>query len=176
MSAWYVLSALGIYPVMAGADFYGLASPIFEHAVVHLQKPYYSADTFVIKAPGSSAANKFIQSLTVNGQAWDKAWITHSAIRNGAELVFTLGAEANTAWASAPEAAPPSVCAAAALREEAKAPSPKKSRILPATGVSGGSSAFAFLLVSAAALLRRWSVAGRQPRSWWSGRRWRWNT
>ncbi|WP_160145168.1 GH92 family glycosyl hydrolase [Actinacidiphila yanglinensis] len=112
MSSWYVLSSLGLYPAFAGGDQYTLTSPLFTHAVVHLQQPWYQSSQLVIDAPGASAANRYIDGLTVDGKPLRTSVISHSAIRKGATLRFDLG-DRPSSWATG-SATPVSACSATA--------------------------------------------------------------
>ncbi|WP_335970609.1 GH92 family glycosyl hydrolase [Streptomyces sp. CA2R106] len=112
MSSWYVLSSLGLYPQFAGGDQYTLTSPLFSHAVVHLQQPFYRAKQLVIDAPGASAANRYIDGVTVGGRRLNTSVISHSAIVAGATLRFDLGSKPST-WATG-SATPVSACSATA--------------------------------------------------------------
>ena len=103
MSAWFVWSALGLYPVTPGSPTYTIGSPLFTRAVVH---PPGSA-SFTIQAPGASLAGRYIQSATLNTQPLDTTWITHDALIGGATLRLPMG-PAPSAWGSAPAARPPS--------------------------------------------------------------------
>ncbi|HTX34379.1 MAG TPA: GH92 family glycosyl hydrolase [Bryobacteraceae bacterium] len=105
MSSWYVLSAMGFYPVTPGQPAYEIGSPLFEETRITLDK----GKVFTITARNVSAQNKYIQSATLNGKPWDKPWFEHSAIANGGTLVLVMGPKPNTAWGSAPEDAPPSM-------------------------------------------------------------------
>jgi predicted alpha-1,2-mannosidase len=105
MSSWYVLSAMGFYPVSPGQPAYEIGSPLFEETRIALDK----GKVFTITAKNVSARNKYIQSATLNGKPWDKAWFAHSDLANGGALVLVMGPRPNPAWGSAPEAAPPSM-------------------------------------------------------------------
>jgi len=86
MSAWYIFSALGFYP-LAGTDIYYLTAPLFPDAVMHLQK----GDLKII-APG--APDKiYIKSVKLNGKELNRVWIRHNEIINGAVLEFELSEE-----------------------------------------------------------------------------------
>lgn len=111
MSAWYVMSALGLYPVFAGAPGYTLTSPLFPHAVVHLEAPWYRAPELVINAPGTSLANRYVNSVTGNGRPLRSAAITQQAISAGTTLDYSLSAAPGGSWATGP-AAPRSPCTA----------------------------------------------------------------
>jgi predicted alpha-1,2-mannosidase len=105
MSSWYVLSAMGFYPVSPGQPAYEIGSPLFEETRITLDK----GKVFTITAKNVSAQNKYIQSATLNGKPWDKAWFAHSDLAGGGTLSLVMGPRPNTAWGSAPEAAPPSM-------------------------------------------------------------------
>jgi putative alpha-1,2-mannosidase len=94
LSSWYALSSLGIYAVCPGLPIYSIGSPLFEKAVVHLG----TNRTFVIQTINNSAGNKYIQSATLNGKAFNRNWISHGEILLGGSLVFEMGAEPNKNW------------------------------------------------------------------------------
>ena len=108
-SSWYVMSALGFYPVDPSSPDYILGSPIFEEATLHLG----SGHDLTIVANHNSAQNIYIQSATLNGKPWNKPWFSHADIAGGGKLVLTMGPQPNKTWGSAPEAAPPSMTAIA---------------------------------------------------------------
>ena len=95
MSAWYVFSALGLYPVLPGSSQYVLGSPLFERATITPA----GGRAFTIRAVNVSASNKYIQSARLNGGAWDGSFVDHAAL-GGADLVFEMGREPNTRWGS----------------------------------------------------------------------------
>jgi putative alpha-1,2-mannosidase len=105
MSAWYVLSALGIYPVNPADGTYEIGSPIMDRAEIKVT----GGKTFTITAKNVSAANKFIQSAKLNGQKLDRPWITHLDIMKGGKLEFVMGDKPNKAWGSTVTTAPPSM-------------------------------------------------------------------
>lgn len=88
MSAWYVLSALGFYEVEPASTRFWFGAPAFEAVDLKV-----AGGTFKIKASGLSDANRYIQSVTLNGKPYDKAYIEYSDIVKGGELVFEMGAE-----------------------------------------------------------------------------------
>lgn len=90
-SAWYVFSAMGFYPVTPGTDQYVLGTPLFKKMTIHLE----NGKDFVISAPGNSASNFYVQGASLNGQAYGKNWIAHSAILKGGTLQMTMGATPN---------------------------------------------------------------------------------
>lgn len=90
-SAWYVFSAMGFYPVTPASDQYVLGTPLFKKMTVTLE----NGNKIVIDAPRSSEANRYIRSLQMNGKAYPKNWISHSALQKGTTLHFTMGALPN---------------------------------------------------------------------------------
>ncbi len=87
MSAWYILSSLGFYQVEPASERFWFGSPIFDEAEITVPN-----GKFVVKTINNSAENKYIRKVTLNGQAYDKPYITHSDIVAGGELVFEMGA------------------------------------------------------------------------------------
>lgn len=87
MSAWFVFSALGFYPIPA-TDRYIVGTPLFPHAEIAV-----AGGTFTVEAPGVSDENVFVQSVTLDGKALEKAEIRHADLKAGGSLVFVMGAE-----------------------------------------------------------------------------------
>jgi predicted alpha-1,2-mannosidase len=104
MSAWYVLSALGFYPVDAVSGNYILGSPLFEHAVVNLG----NGKELVIDVKRSDPSHAYVQSFTLNGKPQQRAWFNHREIAQGGTLEVAMGAEPAKEFASGVEVAPPS--------------------------------------------------------------------
>lgn len=104
-SSWYVLSALGFYPVCPGNPIYEIGSPLFERSSITMA----NGAKFTIIADHVSAQNKYIQSATLNGKPWNKPWFSHSEIANGGTLMLEMGSEPNLNWGSRAEDAPPSM-------------------------------------------------------------------
>ncbi len=94
MSSWYVLSALGFYPVTPGSGIYIIGTPLFPKTTIHLE----NGKSFTIKAENVSDKNYYIQSATLNGKPWSKSWIAHRDILKGGEIVFVMGPEPNKSW------------------------------------------------------------------------------
>lgn len=88
MSAWYIFSALGFYPVCPGSNEYVLGSPSVEKAVLHLE----NGKTFTISAPNVSAKNIYVKRLTLNGKPYNEMFLRHEDIMAGGELVFEMSA------------------------------------------------------------------------------------
>lgn len=101
MSAWYVLSALGFYPVTPGSPEYAIGTPLFEKATLHLD----NGKTLTIRAEGVSGSQPFIQRATRNGAEWPKTWFTHSDILAGGEFRFEMG-DQPSGWGRRPEDCP----------------------------------------------------------------------
>ena len=108
LSSWYVLSAMGIYPVSPGQNIYIIGSPVFEEVILSLNAPYKDGE-FKIKANNVSKLNKYIQSATLNGKPHNKTWISHENIVDGGTLIFEMGPEPNHSWGNNPSDIPPSM-------------------------------------------------------------------
>lgn len=106
-SSWYVLSAMGFYPVDPSTPDYILGSPIFDRVRLRMG----NGKLFEIVARNNSAKNRYIQSATLNGRPWNKPWFSQADIANGATLVLTMGPVPNKAWGADPADAPPSMTA-----------------------------------------------------------------
>ncbi|MEU0781598.1 lectin [Streptomyces sp. NPDC006173] len=104
MSAWYVWSALGMFPETPGTSDLALGSPLFTQAVVTLP----SGKTLTINGNGAADNAPYVQSATWNGSAWNNAFAPGTVITAGGTLNYTLGTSANTSWAASASAAPPS--------------------------------------------------------------------
>jgi predicted alpha-1,2-mannosidase len=87
MSAWYVLSSLGFYPVTPGSNEYIIGTPLFEKATINLE----NNKTFTIVSENSSEENKYIQEAFLNNQPLERTYITHEEIINGGSLIFKMG-------------------------------------------------------------------------------------
>ena len=86
MSAWYLFSALGFYPVNPANGQYILGSPEVEDAVIHLPND----KTFYIKTKNQSKENVYVKSVSLNGKKLDNFYITHQQIMEGGELIFEM--------------------------------------------------------------------------------------
>ncbi len=94
MSAWYVLSSMGLYSVSPGEDFYSLTSPLFEEASINLE----NGNSFTIKAKNYSPKNIYIQSASLNGKPFSSSFLKHARIMLGGELIFEMGPEPSLKW------------------------------------------------------------------------------
>ena len=102
MSAWYVFTALGFYPVAPGSNQYVIGRPFLPRATLNLP----NGRRFAIVADGVDDAHGYIGSASLNGKPLDRAWLTHEEIMAGGELRFTMQAEPNKAWAADPARRP----------------------------------------------------------------------
>jgi predicted alpha-1,2-mannosidase len=103
MSAWYVLSSMGLYAVTPGMNYFVIGSPLFDKATVRLE----NGKTFVIRARHNAPDHSYIQKVTLNGKRYTKTWIPYDVILSGGELVFTMGKDPNMSWGNAPVDRPP---------------------------------------------------------------------
>ncbi|MDR3217695.1 MAG: GH92 family glycosyl hydrolase [Dysgonamonadaceae bacterium] len=90
-SAWYVFSAMGFYPVCPGTDEYVLGSPLFEKVSLNLE----NGKKVVINALNNHKNNRYVSSITVNGRAYGKNYITHNQLIKGAVINCRMGPVAN---------------------------------------------------------------------------------
>jgi predicted alpha-1,2-mannosidase len=107
MSAWYVFSALGFYPVNPDSGVYVIGSPVVTKAVLHLDADKYQGQTFVVEAENNGPENVYIQSATLNGQPLNRVWLRHEEIVAGGTLHLVMGPQPNVDWGRAPENRPP---------------------------------------------------------------------
>lgn len=90
-SAWYVFSAMGMYPVAPGTDQYILGSPLFKKVTLNLE----NGKQIVIESENNTPKNRYVQSMTVNGQNYTKNYLTYKQLTDGAIIKFNMGAEPN---------------------------------------------------------------------------------
>jgi len=94
MSAWYIFSTLGFYPVAPGSDQYSLGSPAIDGATVQLQ----NNKTFTIEVKNQSDKNAYVKEVLLNGQALKRNFITHQEIISGGKIVFEMSSKPNTSF------------------------------------------------------------------------------
>ncbi|WP_058835787.1 GH92 family glycosyl hydrolase [Luteimonas abyssi] len=94
MSAWYLFTALGFYPVAPGSGEYVIGRPFLPRASLHLP----NGETFTIVAEGLDQGHGYIASATLNGQPLNRTFLRHDEIVAGGELRFVMQAEPNRAW------------------------------------------------------------------------------
>ena len=103
MSAWYVFSALGLYPEIPGVGGFVIGSPLFPAARVEPD----AGQSLQINAPAAAVGTPYVQELKLNGKVTTSTWLPWNTVKNGATLDFGLGNDA-TNWGSGPGDAPPS--------------------------------------------------------------------
>ncbi|RAJ10668.1 putative alpha-1,2-mannosidase [Chitinophaga skermanii] len=91
MSAWYIFSSLGFYPICPGSQEYQLGSPAVKDAKLKLE----NGKEFVVEAKNQSDANVYVQKVELNGKVLNRRYITHEEIVNGGKLVFYMSAKPN---------------------------------------------------------------------------------
>ncbi len=89
MSAWYIFSSLGFYPVTPGSNQYALGSPLVKKATLNLE----NGKTLVISTENQSKENVYVESLTINGETIDRNYILHEELMNGGEFVFKMSSQ-----------------------------------------------------------------------------------
>jgi len=107
MSAWYVWSALGLYPVDPSSGIYVIGSPLVNSATIHLDPNYCQGKTFTVTAVNNAKENVFVQSAKLNGQPLVRSWISHAELTAGGELLLEMGPQPNKAWGADLQDRPP---------------------------------------------------------------------
>jgi predicted alpha-1,2-mannosidase len=92
MSAWYVFSSLGFYPVTPGSQDYIIGSPLFDKATINLE----NGDRFTIQTKDLSEENIYIENVWLNGEILNRTYITHEEIMAGGSLVFQMNDKPST--------------------------------------------------------------------------------
>ncbi|MEZ5106388.1 MAG: GH92 family glycosyl hydrolase [Draconibacterium sp.] len=105
MSAWYILSAMGFYQVTPGLDYYVLGTPLFDKVTIHFE----NGKEFIISANNVNLQNKYVQSVSFNGQDYGKSFLKHSDIMQGGEFHFEMGDRPSESWGVNPEDCPRTV-------------------------------------------------------------------
>ncbi|RDS85381.1 GH92 family glycosyl hydrolase [Dyella psychrodurans] len=122
MSGWWLFSAAGFYPLRMGTPEYVIGAPYFPHMDIALENGKH----IVINALEVSDTNRYVQSLRVNGQPWNKLTLPHALLAEGATLDFTMGPKPSR-WGSDEQALPPSLSTTGA-------PSPMHDLVGPGQG------------------------------------------
>jgi predicted alpha-1,2-mannosidase len=97
MGSWYVLSSVGLFPVIPGIGGLSINSPVFEKTIIHLPKGN-------IVITGGSENNPYIQSMKLNGKNYESTWLNWSDIQNGANIEYKLSEKPNLVWGTKVEA------------------------------------------------------------------------
>lgn len=94
MSAWYVLSAMGFYPVNPVSGQYEIGSPLFNQVKISLPE----GKVFTLTAKNLSDENIYVKSVTIDGKPWNKSYITHQQIIDGANVELEMTSEEGNVW------------------------------------------------------------------------------
>ncbi len=94
MSAWYVMSAIGLYSVTPGMDYYVIGSPLFDKVKINLE----NGKSFEITANKNSESNKYIQAASLNRELYSKTYLKDSEIQKGGKIVFEMADAPNKSW------------------------------------------------------------------------------
>ncbi len=101
-SAWYVFTALGFYPVCPASDQYVLGAPYFRHVTLHLP----NGKDVVVSAPQNSDSNRFVKQLKLNGRLYDKNYVRHADLIEGAIMDYVMDNKPNKSRGTSAAAAP----------------------------------------------------------------------
>ena len=102
MSAWYIFSSLGFYPVFTASGQYVIGSPLFDKATIRLE----NGKRFTVETAGNSPENRYVQSIELDGEPYPYSYITHDAIMRGGLLKIRMGGEPNRDFGADPEYRP----------------------------------------------------------------------
>ncbi|MGW3121770.1 GH92 family glycosyl hydrolase [Streptomyces sp. NPDC001107] len=108
MSAWNVLSSIGLFPVQPGYDTWGLSTPVFDRVDLTLDRRSFPRGALTITAQRTSAAQRYIQSARTDGTAYDRTYLTTGSLRSLRSLDFTVGSRPSE-WGTSAQAAPPAL-------------------------------------------------------------------
>lgn len=103
MSSWYTFSAMGFYPVNPASGIYMIGSPILKSAMLRLD----NGRTFSVSTQNAGKENPYIQSVRLNGKAYDKTYLTQKDITRGGKLEFIMGKKPNYQWGTKAASVPP---------------------------------------------------------------------
>jgi len=98
-SAWYVLSAMGFYSVCPASGQYVLGTPYFKKLTLNLE----NGNKVIINAPNNSDNNVYIKSMTLNGKPYDKNWLSHQTLTQGAVINDVMSPKPNKQRGIKPE-------------------------------------------------------------------------
>jgi predicted alpha-1,2-mannosidase len=102
MSAWYIFSAMGFYPVAPGSDQYVFGAPYLPHILLHLE----NGKNLEIKAEGLSDKNCYVKSVTLNGKKLERLYITHAELMEGGVLEYEMSSKPSKKRGLRPEEKP----------------------------------------------------------------------
>jgi predicted alpha-1,2-mannosidase len=104
MSAWYVFSALGFYPMCPGDPEYLIGSPIFDKATL----TFPDGKAFIITARCNGPQRPYIVKAALNGKEFNRVYLLHEEVRNGGEIVFDMTSAPDYKWGTGEESRPKS--------------------------------------------------------------------
>ena len=107
MSAWYVMTSMGLYAVDPVSATYVLTAPVFDSVRIRLA----GGKELTIDSKRGAPTDQYIQQVKLNGKPLDRLWVTHDELNSGAHLEFLLGSEPNKTLGTDPKVAPPSLTA-----------------------------------------------------------------
>ena len=94
MSAWYIFTCMGFYPVAPASDYYVIGAPQMKRVTMHLS----SGKNFTMTAENFSDQNIYVQSVRLNGRNWNSPFLPFSELKDGGTLVFEMGPNPNKQW------------------------------------------------------------------------------
>ena len=149
MSAWYVMSSIGLYETCPGDPRYWCSAPLFDTVRLHTD----AGSTFTLISRGRSASASSITAAQMNGRPYSRAFVEHGFIRRGGSLEYTLGDGSASSWGRGPEDALPTTLSR---------------RIIPAPYFSTGAATFTDsltvgILSSVPAMTIRYTLDGSTP-------------
>ncbi|MGW7378055.1 GH92 family glycosyl hydrolase [Streptomyces sp. NPDC054794] len=106
MSAWNVLSSIGLFPVQPGYGTWGLSTPVFDRVDLVLDRRYWPSGGLTVTAPGTSDAERYVQSVRTDRAPYERTYLTTRRLRTLRSLAFTVGPRPSE-WGTSPKAAPP---------------------------------------------------------------------
>jgi putative alpha-1,2-mannosidase len=106
MSAWNVLSSIGLFPLQPGHPAWGLSTPVFERVDLRLDRRHCPRGGLAITAPGTSRTDRYTQTVAADGVTHDRTYLTTEALRDLGTLSYTVGPRPS-AWGTSEQAAPP---------------------------------------------------------------------
>jgi predicted alpha-1,2-mannosidase len=102
MSAWYVLSALGMYQVNPAKGLYVFGSPVMDKATLS----FANGKTFTMVVNNNSSRNKYIQNITFNGKKYERSYMLYDDLMLGGELIISMGPQPSVTWGTNPASWP----------------------------------------------------------------------
>ncbi|QIK53991.1 glycoside hydrolase family 92 protein [Dysgonomonas sp. HDW5B] len=105
MSAWYIFNSMGFYPTCPSSNIYAIGSPGLEFIEMTLG----NGKKVTVTTENYSKENVYIQAMYINGQPYNKTYITFDTIKNGTEIKFVLGNKPNPSWGTADDSVAPSL-------------------------------------------------------------------